>query len=291
MKTAPFGRRAAAFTLLSAVAACASPPPPPAAAPVIPSGGCEARFTLQNRSTTSVVEFYFRPVGSSDWGIDRFGSRQLTRGLTMSFRVVGEGRHDLRIVWATGQVLVTDLKVDPINHLDQKLRLSLERLRAEARAGRRLLVVWPAANTPDVPRDVRSVLDSAGATTLQIEGLQPLWSALELPAEAGVAESVRRQQRRQRVTDGDCRRQLRGRADCQIDEEWPGIHAGPAAPAPEKQRRCGHAGRQPDEGDVRANRWNPQTEPAGRDVCQGQQESAHARRGGVKPEHCEPLSL
>jgi len=111
MKTAPFGRRAAAFTLLSAVAACASPAPPPAAAPVIPSGGCEARFTLQNRSTTSVAEFYFRPAGASEWGIDRFGSRQLTRGLTMSFRVVGEGRHDLRIVWATGR----ESRLDNVN--------------------------------------------------------------------------------------------------------------------------------------------------------------------------------
>ena len=99
------------------------------------------------------------------------------------------------IVWATGQVLVTDLKVDPINHLDQKLRLSLERLRAEARAGRRLLVVWPAANTPDVPPDVRSVLDSAGATTLQIEGLQPLWSALELPAEAAGSQRAKADER------------------------------------------------------------------------------------------------
>lgn len=113
MKTAPIGRRVAAFTLLSIAAACSSPAPtaPSAAAPSIPPGGCESRFTLQNRSTTSVVEFYFRPAGSSDWGIDRFGSRQLTRGLTMSFRVVGEGRHDLRIVWSNGR----ESRLDNVN--------------------------------------------------------------------------------------------------------------------------------------------------------------------------------
>lgn len=113
MKTVPLGRRIAALALLSVAAACSSPAPTPpsSAAAAIPPGGCESRFTIQNRSTTSVVEFYFRPAGAADWGADRFGSRQLTRGLTMSFRVVGEGRQDLRIVWSTGR----ESRLDNVN--------------------------------------------------------------------------------------------------------------------------------------------------------------------------------
>jgi len=105
-----------ATAMLIPVAACSSPTPRPAgtataAASNTVAGGCDARFTLQNRTTTSISEFYFRPAGATDWGGDRFGSRLLGRGMTMSFRVTGEGRHDLRIVWANGR----DSRLDNVN--------------------------------------------------------------------------------------------------------------------------------------------------------------------------------
>lgn len=96
------------------LAACGSPAAPPAqtaAAPAIPPGGCDARFTIQNRSSTNVAEFYYRPAGGSEWGTDRFGQRLLNRGLTMSFRAQGAGRHDLRIVWANGR----ESRLDNVN--------------------------------------------------------------------------------------------------------------------------------------------------------------------------------
>ena len=88
----------------SLLAACgASSPPPAAAAQASVAGGCESRFTLQNRSSNSVIEFYYRPAGAAEWGNDRFGQRMLGRGLTTSFRTVGDGRSDLRITWASGR--------------------------------------------------------------------------------------------------------------------------------------------------------------------------------------------
>lgn len=114
MSPIPFTRRLFALPLLAAIAGCSPSAPPPtaaASASPVPPGGCDARFILQNRSTTSVAEFYFRQAGSSDWGPDRFGTRLLSRGLTMGFRVVGEGRHDLRIVWATGR----ESRLDNVN--------------------------------------------------------------------------------------------------------------------------------------------------------------------------------
>lgn len=125
---------------LVAAAACSSEAPRPAATTnaTPPPGGCEARFTFQNRSPTAVAEFYFRPAGASEWGPDRFGSRQLARGLTMSFRVVGPGQHDLRIVWANGR----ESRLDNVDLCNVPLIVA-ENDRLSAPAG-----AAPAAPTP-----------------------------------------------------------------------------------------------------------------------------------------------
>ncbi|HYF07702.1 MAG TPA: hypothetical protein VD970_08775 [Acetobacteraceae bacterium] len=94
----------AGAALATGLAACGTPAPPlapPGARPAaLPPGSCEGRFTLTNRTPTSIAEFYFRPAGGSGWGLDRLGNRTLTRGQSISFRVSGEGRHDVRVVFA-----------------------------------------------------------------------------------------------------------------------------------------------------------------------------------------------
>lgn len=94
----------AGAALAAGLAACgapASPQAPPAARPAaLPPGSCEGRFTLTNRTPTSIAEFYFRPAGGSGWGLDRLGNRTLTRGHSVSFRISGDGRHDVRVVFA-----------------------------------------------------------------------------------------------------------------------------------------------------------------------------------------------
>ena len=95
-----------AVLLLAGLAGCGGSPPPPAPAQrtaELPPGHCDRRFTLHNRSSREIAEFYFRPAGGSEWGTDRFGSRLLSRGHSISFRVIGEGRRDLRIVFANGE--------------------------------------------------------------------------------------------------------------------------------------------------------------------------------------------
>lgn len=106
---------AIALAVTGLVAACGPSSPPPAsatatAASAAPSS-CDARFTLQNRSAVSVAEFYFRPAGSSEWGADRLVTRLLSRGLTVGYRAGGDGRYDLRIVWANGR----ESRLDNVN--------------------------------------------------------------------------------------------------------------------------------------------------------------------------------
>ena len=102
------------------LAACGPSSPPPAAsaaAAAVAPGGCDTRFTLQNRSSNTVSEFYFRPVGASEWGPDRFGQRHLTRGLTAGYRATGDGRYDLRIVWQSGR----ESRLDNVNLCEHPL--------------------------------------------------------------------------------------------------------------------------------------------------------------------------
>jgi predicted ATPase len=65
--------------------------------------------------------------------------------------------------WVTGEVRHGGLKVGQVMHVDEKVRGSLDRIRAERAAGRRVIVTYPAHPRCQPAPDLINILLSAGA--------------------------------------------------------------------------------------------------------------------------------
>ena len=113
--------------LVAALGACGGPPaaaPPAATATaVLPDGGCERRVTITNRAPLTLTEFFYRPAGTTEWGLDRFGTRQLATNQSISFRISGAGMHDLRAVWSNNR----EARLDGVNFCETGLIVADER--------------------------------------------------------------------------------------------------------------------------------------------------------------------
>jgi hypothetical protein len=109
-------------------------------------------------------------------------------------RLAQEGDAAECTIWATGTVRSVDLSVGAVSHVQEKLGLSLDRLRAEIEAGRRVLVAVPAQNAADLTPELRGSLAALGIEVLEVGTVAPLLARLELsPGPDGVQEVPRSQ--------------------------------------------------------------------------------------------------
>jgi formylglycine-generating enzyme required for sulfatase activity len=120
--------------------------------------------------------------------IDAGSSWQLAvlagHALAAAGRLAQEGDTADSILWATGSVRPVDLTVGAVGHVPEKFARSLDRLTEEAGAGRRVIVVIPAANAVDVGAELRAELDAHGIEILEVDAVQPLWNRLALSPSA-----------------------------------------------------------------------------------------------------------
>ena len=77
------------------------------------------------------------------------------------------------VIWATGSVRPVDLTVGGVSHLPEKLAASMERLKQEAAAGRRVLVAIPAKNASALSADLRADLAAHGIEVLELSLCNP----------------------------------------------------------------------------------------------------------------------
>src|SRR3984957_3965316 len=91
------------------------------------------------------------------------------------------------VLWATGSVRPVDLTVGGVSHVPEKLANSLDRLKDERAAGRRVLLALPAANAAEVPPTLAGELAALGIETVALAHVQPLFDALamQLPGSPG----------------------------------------------------------------------------------------------------------
>jgi len=107
-------------------------------------------------------------------------------------RLAQEGDAAACVIWATGTVRSVDLSVGAVSHVQEKLALSLDRLKAEVEAGRRVLVAVPAQNAQDLTPEIRASLAALGIEVLEAGAVAPLLARLDLsPEPAGVQEAPR----------------------------------------------------------------------------------------------------
>jgi adenylate cyclase len=91
------------------------------------------------------------------------------------------------VLWATGSVRPVDLTVAAVSHVPEKFANSLERLKQERAAGRRVLLALPAANAAEVPPALAAELSALGFESVALAHVQPLFDALamQLPDSSG----------------------------------------------------------------------------------------------------------
>src|SRR6201994_3189297 len=94
------------------------------------------------------------------------------------------------VVWATGSVRPVDLTVGAVSHVPEKLANSLERLKQERAAGRRVLLALPAANAAEMPPALADELSAQGFESVALTPVQPLFDelAMQLPDSKAAAK-------------------------------------------------------------------------------------------------------
>jgi hypothetical protein len=97
------------------------------------------------------------------------------------------------VVWATGSVRPVDLTVGGVSHVPEKLANSIDRLKEEARAGRRVWLVIPAQNADSLTADMLADLRAHGIEMISVADAQSLSKHLGL-AFSKPAQPANRQQ-------------------------------------------------------------------------------------------------
>ena len=67
--------------------------------------GCDTRFDFFNRSSRTVVEFYFDSSANPNWTRDELGDGVLPAGQARRFRAVYSGNYDFRAVLEGGRAV------------------------------------------------------------------------------------------------------------------------------------------------------------------------------------------
>jgi hypothetical protein len=125
--------------------------------------------------------------------IDAGSSWQLgvlaAHGLLATERLAQENDTADAVLWATGSVRPVDLSVGGVSHVPEKIANSLERLKRERAAGRRVLLALPAANAAEISPTLASELAELGIETVALAHVQSLFDALamKLPDSLGKA--------------------------------------------------------------------------------------------------------
>src|SRR6201992_304308 len=126
--------------------------------------------------------------------IDAGASWQLgvlaAHGLLSAGRLAQENDTADAVLWATGSVRPVDLTVGAVSHVPEKLANSLERLKQERAAGRRVLLAMPAANAAELSPELVSELSAQGFETVALAHAQPLFDALAMPLPAATGKAA-----------------------------------------------------------------------------------------------------
>jgi len=90
------------------------------------------------------------------------------------------------ILWVTGSVRPVDLTVGGVSHVPEKLESSLDRLKQEIKARRKVLLAVPVDNAADVSPSATKELLALGAELITVSHAQPLFYVLgmKLPEAA-----------------------------------------------------------------------------------------------------------
>ena len=94
------------------------------------------------------------------------------------------------VLWATGSVRPVDLTVGAVSHVPEKLANSLERLKQERAAGRRVLLALPAGNAAEVSPELAGELSSLGIEQIAPAHVQGLFDALAMKLPDGPGKAT-----------------------------------------------------------------------------------------------------
>src|SRR5262249_34490525 len=138
------------------------------------------------RATGVVERLFGHPCYRLDISdrIDAGSSWQLgvltAHALRAAGRLAREGEEAQCVLCATGSVRSVDLTVGAVDHVTEKLAGALERLSAEARGGRSVLIALPEANASHVPPELLDKLTSLGLDEIAVGSIPPLWDRMQL---------------------------------------------------------------------------------------------------------------
>jgi hypothetical protein len=66
---------------------------------------CDTRFDFHNRSSRTVMEFYFDSSRNPNWTRDELGTGVLPPGQSRRFQTAYTGLYDFRVVWDNGRAV------------------------------------------------------------------------------------------------------------------------------------------------------------------------------------------
>ena len=95
-------------------------------------------------------------------------------------RLAGEKDTAAGVLWATGSVRPVDLTVGAVNHVREKLEISIDRLKQEAAAGRRVLLALPSPNADEVSAPLASELSAHAIEVVALAHVEPLFDRLAM---------------------------------------------------------------------------------------------------------------
>jgi hypothetical protein len=139
------------------------------------------------RPTGIVESLYGHPCFRLDVSgrIDAGSSWQLgvlaAHALNAAGRLAEESDAAAGVVWATGSVRPVDLTVGAVSHVPEKIASSIEHLKQEAAAGRRVLVAMPDSNAAQLAVEQKADLAAQGMELLAVSHVRSLFDALSLP--------------------------------------------------------------------------------------------------------------
>src|ERR1700743_3124046 len=140
---------------------------------VRPTGVIEARFG----HSTYRLDVSERIDAGSSWQLGVLAAHALlAAGRLAQENDVADG-----VLWATGSVRPVDLTVGAVSHVPEKLANSLDRLKQEHDAGRRVLLALPSPNATEISTELAAEFGALGFETLAVAHAQALCDALALP--------------------------------------------------------------------------------------------------------------
>ena len=117
---------------------------------VRPTGVIESRFG----HSCYRLDVSARIDAGSSWQLGVLAAH----GLLAAGRLAQENNVAEAVLWATGSVRPVDLTVGAVSHVPEKITNSLDRLKQDRTAGRRVLLTLPAANDAELPPTLASEL-------------------------------------------------------------------------------------------------------------------------------------